>query len=29
VGKLSGLRDNLDFMFEDLEKEVAHSGEEN
>ena len=29
VEKLSGLRDNLDFIFEDLEKEVAMSGEEN
>lgn len=29
VGKLSGLRDNLDTIFEDLEKELMHSGEEN
>lgn len=29
VGKLSGLKDNLDFIFEDLEKELALSGEEN
>jgi|JI9StandDraft_2_1071091.scaffolds.fasta_scaffold96017_2 hypothetical protein len=29
VGKLSGLRDNLDGIFEDLEKELIVSGEEN
>jgi chromosome segregation ATPase len=29
VGKLSNLRDNLDLIFEDMEKEVTLSGEEN